>query len=74
MSDIKAAGEGHNGMAATEIAEMHTLRADISTIIQRIGKLPRHRSYSLAITNLDQARHWLNDRKDRLPSGGDNER
>ena len=70
VSDDKRIADtgGSNDMAVTELAAVATLRAEISVIIGKIGKMSNHRSYSLAITKLDEARHWLNDRKDRLPS------
>lgn len=61
MSDVT------NGLTAGDIGEIEALRGEISAIIERIGTLGRHRSYSTAITKLDEARHWLNDRKERVP-------
>lgn len=57
----------NNGLTADDIDEIEALRSDISELIERVTNLGRHRSYSTAITKLDEARHWLADRKERLP-------
>jgi hypothetical protein len=54
-----------NGMAPEEEIAVEDLSCEIATIILHIEDLPRHRSYALAITKLDEARHWLRDRKHR---------
>jgi hypothetical protein len=54
-----------NGLTDSEINRIEDLIIDISRVIIKIETLGRHRSYSLAVTKLDEARHWLADRKDR---------
>lgn len=56
------------GLPQYEIDEIGRLRAELSALIELIAALPKHRSYSLAITKLDEARHWLGDRRHRLAS------
>lgn len=60
MSDV-----GTNGLNAGDKGEIDAIRSEISELIMRVATLGRHRSYSTAITKLDEARHWLNDRKER---------
>lgn len=66
MND-NSTGTGTNGLTPYEKLDIEVVRSEISTIITRIGQMKRHRSYSLAITNLDQARHWMRDRLERGP-------
>lgn len=62
---IESIDDIDNGLSLNESDEIDQLRAQISEIAELVAALPRHRSYSLAITKLDEARHWLNDRKQR---------
>lgn len=54
-----------NGLTPEQDDEIDQLRIDIGRLIERIEVMPRHRSFSLAITKLDEAAHWLRDRKGR---------
>ena len=54
--------EFDNGLTATAEAEIDQLLIDIARVIERIEALPRHRSFSLSVTKLEEARHWLRDR------------
>jgi hypothetical protein len=57
----------NNGLTPEQNEEIDDIRIELSGLIMRIEALGRHRSYSTAITQIDQARHWLRDRKDRAP-------
>ncbi len=54
-----------NGLTDQHDDEIDNLIMDISSISLRIEDLGRHRSFSVAVTKLDEARHWLRDRKSR---------
>lgn len=51
-----------NGMTEAERDAADDLRIEIKKIILSIEDLPRHRNYSLVITKLEEADHWLRDR------------
>lgn len=55
----------NNGLTDEQDDEVDAIRIAINTIIRSIDQLPRHRSLSLAITNLEQAGLWLRDRKSK---------
>lgn len=55
--------ENTHGLTTEQIAEITILMDGILALRHSIEtRLPRHRSLSLAVTNLEQARHWLADR------------
>ncbi len=54
-----------NGLTDAERDTLDDLMIDLGRITVLIDGLGRHRSYSLAITKIDEARHWLRDRKHR---------
>lgn len=56
-----------NGLSALDDDEIDDITIDISRLAARIEALGRHRSYSTAVTKLDEARHWMRDRKHRAP-------
>ena len=53
------------GLTAAQDDELNEIQIEISRLVLRVEELPRHRSLSLAVTKLDEARHWLRDRKHR---------
>ena len=55
----------NTGMTPEEQDRVHDIQMSISRIILEIRDLNHHRSYSLAITKLDEANHWLRDRAHR---------
>lgn len=57
----------HNGLTTEQDDEIDNITIELSRLTLRIEGLGRHRSYSTAITKLDEARHWLRDRKHRAP-------
>lgn len=60
-----------NGLSEEEDDLILDLMSDIAHIRVLIGeKLPRHRSYSLALTKLEEAEHWLRDRRFKPASNG----
>lgn len=58
----------HHGLTQENEDEIENLEIEIVRLVDRIQHLGPHRSYSLAITKLDEARHWLRDRKRRHPN------
>ena len=54
-----------NGLTTEHDDEIDNLRIEIHRLTLRIHALGPHRSYSLAITKLEEADHWLRDRKSR---------
>lgn len=56
-----------NGLTAEQDDEIDNITIDLVRLTARIEALGRHRSYSVAITKLDEARHWLRDRRHRAP-------
>lgn len=59
--------EFKNGLTEQQEDLIYDMTAVMSRMIEDIERLPRHRSLSLAVTKLDEAKHWLNDRKHRAP-------
>ncbi len=57
-----------NGLSQEQDDAIDDIVIDLGRINERIETLGRHRSYSLAITKIDEARHWLRDRKHRSAS------
>ena len=52
-----------NGLTTEQGDAIDDLDIEISRIAMRVEALGRHRSYSLAVTKLEEAKHWLRDRK-----------
>lgn len=52
-----------NGLTSDQDDALDDLSIDISRLVSRVEDLGRHRSYSLAVTKLEEAKHWLRDRK-----------
>jgi hypothetical protein len=57
------------GMSEEEAALLPRVIASARELTELVGKLPPHRSYSVAVTKLDEAAMWLADRIRRLPNG-----
>lgn len=51
-----------NGLTDDQANEIYDIQIDISRLVERVQALGRHRSYSVAITELENARLWLGDR------------
>lgn len=54
--------EFNNGLSIAHKDEIEDLQLDLHRINQRVEALGRHRSYSAAITKVEEAIHWLRDR------------
>ena len=54
-----------NGLSPEEDDAIDDVIMAIVDLKLRIETLGRHRSYSLAVTKLDEAQHWMRDRKGR---------
>lgn len=57
----------HPGLTPEQSNECYDIEIAIHDLVRRIEALPRHRSFSVAVTKLDEARHWVRDRKHRAP-------
>ena len=55
----------NNGLSLEQDDRLDDLIIAVSRLILEVEDLGRHRSYSLAVTKLDEAKHWLRDRKFR---------
>lgn len=58
-----------NGLTPEQDDALDDLMIDIVRIKMRVEELGRHRSYSLAATKLEEAAHWLRDRKHKPVNG-----
>jgi hypothetical protein len=54
-----------NAISLIEADHIDNLLIDICSIRLRMEELPRHRSYSLAMTKLEESEMWLKDRKNK---------
>lgn len=63
MSDVMTF---NNGLSPEHDDEIDQIQIDLKRINQRIEALGRHRSYSLAVTQVEQAIHWMRDRKHKV--------
>lgn len=52
-----------NGLTTDQDDAIDDIMIDLMRINQRIEALGRHRSYSLAVTKIEEAVHWMRDRK-----------
>jgi hypothetical protein len=53
----------NNGLSPDQNDALDDAMIDVCRLIARIEDLGRHRSYSLAVTKLEEANFWLRDRK-----------
>lgn len=58
-----------NGLTTEQDDALDEITINVLQIRGRIEELGRHRSYSLAITKLEEAAHWLRDRKHKPAEG-----
>lgn len=59
--------EFNNGLTPEHDDAIDDLQIELSRLRSRIEELGRHRTYSLAITKLEEAEHWLRARKHSAP-------
>lgn len=52
-----------NGLSPEHDDALDDLRIELVRIRHRIEELGRHRTYSLAVTKIEEAEHWLRARK-----------
>lgn len=52
-----------NGLTAANDDKIDDLLIALVNIRHEIEALGRHRSYALAVTKIEEAEHWLRDRK-----------
>jgi hypothetical protein len=53
----------NNGLTPDQDDRIDDIMIDLNRINERIEGLGRHRSYSLAVTKIEEAIHWMRDRK-----------
>lgn len=58
-----------NGLSAEHSDAIDDLMIDLKRIGQKVEDLGRHRSYSVAMTKIEEAVHWLRDRKHKASGG-----
>lgn len=56
-----------NGLTPEQDDALDDAIIDVSRLISRVEEMGRHRSFSLAVTKLEEAKHWLRDRKHKAP-------
>ena len=56
-----------NGLSPAQDNEIDNVMIDLVRIIDRIDRIGVHRNYSLAITKIEEAKHWIRDRKHKPP-------
>lgn len=52
-----------NGLTPEQDDKLDDAMIAVSRLILKVEAMGRHRSYSLAVTKLEEAKHWLRDRK-----------
>ena len=57
-----------NGLTHDQDDDLDDFVIALSRIRERIALMPFHRSLSLAVTKIEEAQHWLRDRKVKPPS------
>lgn len=62
-TDNKVPSTFDNGLTAEQDDAIDNAQIAISRLVIEIEAMGRHRSYSLAVTKLEEAKHWLRDRK-----------
>ena len=65
MADGAAPMKFDNGLTTEQDDALVDLLIDVSRLISRVEDMERHRSYSTAITKLEEAKFWLRDRKNK---------
>ncbi len=56
-----------NGLTPEQDDAIDDLRVELVRLRVRIEQLGRHRTYSLAVTKIEEAEHWLRARKHAAP-------
>jgi hypothetical protein len=55
----------HNGRSPEQDDAIDDIQIEIVSLCSRIEALGKHRSCALAVTKLEEAMHWLRDRKNK---------
>lgn len=63
MAEENITNAFHNGLTPEQDDAIDNVAIEIVRVMAKIEAMGRHRSYSLAVTKLEEAKHWLNDRK-----------
>jgi hypothetical protein len=53
----------NNGLSPEHDDKIDDIMIDLHRINERIRALGNHRSYSVAVTKIEEAGHWMRDRK-----------
>lgn len=65
---LREASAFTNGLTNDQADEIDEVMISLVRIQHRIEALPSHRSLAVAITKLEEAAHWMRDRKHK-PAG-----
>ncbi|MBX3583585.1 MAG: hypothetical protein KF810_16995 [Rhizobiaceae bacterium] len=65
MTNEQTAMTFSNGLSPDEDDRLDDLIIECVKLMSAIEDLGRHRSYSLALTKIEEAKHWLRDRKNK---------
>jgi hypothetical protein len=65
MDDVTGPMTFNNGLSPDQDDELDNMIIAVGRLIIEVEGLGRHRSYSLAVTKLEEAKHWLRDRKSK---------
>jgi len=59
-----------NGLTAEQRRDLDHIEMQINVLVHELHALPKHRSFSLAITKLEEARQWVDDRRRKPATEG----
>ncbi len=67
MSDQNTVATFNNGLTTAQDDKLDDLMIGLTRTRLEIEELGRHRTYSLALTKIEEAQHWLRARKHSAP-------
>ncbi len=67
MSDQSQVAAFNNGLTTEQDDKLDDLMIGLTRTRLEIEELGRHRTYSLALTKIEEAQHWLRARKHSAP-------
>ncbi len=56
-----------NELSDAEVDKLDEIQISLARIRHEIEELGEHRNYSMAITKIEEAEHWLHGRKSTTP-------
>lgn len=67
MSEQSTAMTFNNGLTPAQDDKLDDMMIGLTRMRLEIEELGRHRTYSLALTKIEEAQHWLRARKHSAP-------